>query len=101
MVGINAYCSLDAVINTSFNPDFTALFDINHQLGVELRFSAVFERAITQLGSTEIPWAKPVLRVSNDTFFTTVGWWSIMVMALAFSVDEHYLNQFIRHLTMV
>lgn len=46
VVGINAYCSLDAVINTSFNPAFDALFDINHQLGVELRFSAVFERAI-------------------------------------------------------
>lgn len=73
VVGINAYCSLDAVINTSFNPAFGALFDINHQLGVELRFSAVFERAITQLGSTEIPWAKPVLRVSNDTFFYDRG----------------------------
>lgn len=74
VVGINAYCSLDAVINTSFNPAFEALFDINHQLGgVELRFSAVFERAITQFGSTEIPWAKPVLRVSNDTFFYDRG----------------------------
>ncbi|MEG0724393.1 MAG: hypothetical protein RR419_09285, partial [Akkermansia sp.] len=73
VVGINAYCSLDAVINTSFNPAFDALFDINHQLGVELRFSAVFERAIPQLGSTEIPWAKPVLRVSNDTFFYDRG----------------------------
>ena len=73
VVGINAYCSLDAVINTSFNPAFDALFDINHQLGVELRFSAVFERAITQLSSTEIPWAKPVLRVSNDTFFYDRG----------------------------
>ena len=69
VVGINEYCSLDAVINTSFNPTFEALFDINHQLGVELRFSTVFERAIAQLGSIEIPWAKPVLRVSNDTFF--------------------------------
>ena len=73
VVGINAYCALDAVINTSFNPAFDALFDINHQLGVELRFSAVFEHAITQLGSTEIPWAKPVLRVSNDTFFYDRG----------------------------
>lgn len=73
VVGINAYCSLDAVINTSFNPVFDALFDINHQLGVELRFSAVFERAITQLRSTEIPWAKPILRVSNDTFFYDRG----------------------------
>ncbi|RGD93358.1 hypothetical protein [Acinetobacter sp. SWAC57] len=73
VVRINAYCSLDAVISTSFNPAFDALFDINHQLGVELKFSAVFERAITQLGSTEIPWAKPVLRVSNDTFFYDRG----------------------------
>jgi len=73
VVGINAYCSLDAEINTSFNPALEALFDINHQLGVELRFSAVFERAITQLGSTEIPWAKPVLRLSNDTFFYDRG----------------------------
>jgi hypothetical protein len=73
VVGINAYCALDAVINTSFNPVFAALFDINHQLGVELRFSAVFERAIPRLGSTEIPWAKPVLRVSKDTFFYDRG----------------------------
>lgn len=73
VVRINAYCSLDAVISTSFNPAFDALFDINHQLGVELKFSAVFERAITQLSSTEIPWAKPVLRVSNDTFFYDRG----------------------------
>lgn len=73
VVGINAYCSLDAEINTSFDPVFDALFDINHQLGVELKFSAVFERAITQLGSTEIPWAKPVLRVSNDTLFYDRG----------------------------
>ncbi|MWC19659.1 hypothetical protein GQO11_13535 [Acinetobacter johnsonii] len=73
VVGINAYCSLDAEINTSFNPAFEALFDINHQLGVELRFSAVFERAMTQLGPIEIPWAKPVLRVSNDTFFYDRG----------------------------
>jgi len=73
VVRINAYCSLDAVISTSFNPAFDALFDINHQLGVELKFSAVFERAITQLGSTEILWAKPVLRGSNDTFFYDRG----------------------------
>jgi hypothetical protein len=73
VVRINAYCSLDAVINTSFNPAFDALFDINHQLGVELKFSAVFERAITQLSSTEIPWSKPILRVSNGTFFFDRG----------------------------
>ncbi|RKG50345.1 hypothetical protein D7V68_03610 [Acinetobacter cumulans] len=73
VVGINAYCSLYAVINTSFNPAFEALFDINHQLGIELRFSAVFECAITQLGSTEIPWAKPVLKVSNNTIFYDRG----------------------------
>ena len=73
VVGINAYCSLDAVIITSFNPLFKALFDINHQVGVELRLSAVFERALAQLGSTEVPWARPVLRVSNDTFFYDRG----------------------------
>ncbi|WP_353141374.1 hypothetical protein [Acinetobacter pragensis] len=73
VVGINAYCSLDAVINTSFNPVFDALFDINHQLGVELRFCAVFEHAITQLGLTEIPWAKPILRVSNEALFFDQG----------------------------
>ncbi|MBI1453693.1 hypothetical protein IL972_17530 [Acinetobacter sp. FL51] len=73
VVGINAYCSLYAVINTSFNPAFEALFDINHQLGVELRFGVVFERAIARIGSMEIPWAKPVLRVSNDTFFYDRG----------------------------
>jgi len=73
VVGINAYCSLDVVINTSFNPDFDALFDINHQLGVELRLNTVYEKAVVHLGSTEIPWAKPVLRVSNSSFFYDRG----------------------------
>ena len=68
-VGIDEYCSLDAVIDTSFKPVFKALFDINHQLGVELRFKTVFEKAMARLGFTEAPWAKPILRVSNDTFF--------------------------------
>lgn len=68
-VGIDEYCSLDAVIDTSFKPVFKALFDINHQLGVELRFKTVFEKAMARLGFTEVPWAKPILRVSNDTFF--------------------------------
>jgi hypothetical protein len=72
-VGINEYCALDAVINTSFNPAFEALFDINHQLGVELRFSTVFEQAIAQLGSVKISWGKPVLKVLNDTFFYDCG----------------------------
>lgn len=68
-VGIDEYCSLDAVIDTSFKPVFKALFDINHQLGVELRIKTVFEKAMARLGFTEVPWAKPILRVSNDTFF--------------------------------
>ena len=72
-VGIDEYCSLNAVIDTSFKPVFKALFDINHQLGVELRFQTVFEKAVAQLGSTEVPWAKPILRVSNDTFFYDRG----------------------------
>lgn len=72
-VGIDEYCSLDVVIDTSFKPALSAFFDINHQVGVELRFRAVFERAIAQLGSTVVPWARPVLRVSNDTFFYDRG----------------------------
>lgn len=72
-VGIDEYCSLNAVVDTSFKPVFKALFDINHQLGAELRFSTVFERAIAQLGSVKIPWAKPIFRVSNDTFFYDRG----------------------------
>jgi len=60
-------------INCHLGLQISGSFDINHQLGVELKFSAVFESAITRLGSTEIPWAKPVLRVSNDTFFYDCG----------------------------
>ena len=73
VVGINAYCSLYAVINTSFNPAFEALFDINHQLGVEFRFKTVFEKAMTRLGFTEVPWAKPIIRVLNNTLFYDRG----------------------------
>ncbi len=45
------------------------------------------------LSATEIPWAKPILRVSNEALFFDRGFSvSVMAMTLAFSVGLLYLN---------
>lgn len=62
------YCVIDTVLDT---PSFEAVayFDINHIVGVSLGLTAQFEKAIACLSATEIPWAKPILRVSNEALF--------------------------------
>ncbi|NWK73798.1 hypothetical protein HYG93_05730 [Acinetobacter sp. SwsAc6] len=60
-------------INTYINCRFISLSvgfqDINHQLGVELGLSTVFKKAVARIGSAQIPWAKAMLRVSNEALF--------------------------------
>lgn len=72
-VRIDQYCAVDAVIQTAFNVQFQALFDINHLVGVSYGFDMRYQKAIAALSTTEIPWAKPILRVSNEALFYEQG----------------------------
>ncbi len=72
-VRIDQYCAVDAVIQTGLNAQFEALFDINHLVGVSYGFDIRYQKAIAALGTTEIPWAKPILRVSNEALFYDQG----------------------------
>lgn len=72
-VRIDQYCAVDTVIQTGFNTQFQALFDINHLVGVSYGFDMRYQKAIVALSTTEIPWAKPILRVSNEALFYDQG----------------------------
>ena len=58
-----------ATINPSIQSDILGLNDINHIVGVSLVSRLKYRKAFTRLDHVEIPWTKPILRVSNDTFF--------------------------------
>lgn len=66
-------CIIDTVLDTEFQFEVKALFDINHLVGVSLGLGLQYQRAITALSSIEIPWAKPILRVSNEALFYDQG----------------------------
>src|SRR5690606_34988033 len=66
-------CIIDAVLDTEFQFEVKALFDINHIVGVSYGFDMRYQKAITALSATEIPWAKPILRVSNEALFYEQG----------------------------
>ena len=60
---------LQTSIKTSMQASVIADNDINHILGVSIRLGMQFKRAIASLSVVEIPWSKPVLRVSNEALF--------------------------------
>lgn len=66
-------CIIDAVLDTNFTFEVKALFDINHIVGVSYGFDMRYQKAITALSSIEIPWAKPILKVSNEALFYDQG----------------------------
>src|SRR5690606_21347302 len=66
-------CIIDTVLDAEFRFDVKALFDINHLAGVSLGLGLRYKKAITALSSIEIPWAKPILRVSNEALFYDQG----------------------------
>ncbi|WP_180179279.1 hypothetical protein [Acinetobacter sp. YH12041] len=72
-VRIDQYCVVDAVIQTGLNAQFEALFDINHLAGVSYGFDMRYQKAIAALSTTEIPWAKPILRASTEALFYDQG----------------------------
>ncbi|WP_333616863.1 hypothetical protein [Acinetobacter variabilis] len=66
-------CTIDTVLDTGFSFEVKALFDINHLVGVSYGFDMRYKKAIAALSTTEIPWAKPILRVSNEALFYDQG----------------------------
>lgn len=66
-------CTIDTVLDTAFQFEVKALFDINHLVGVSYGFDMRYQKAIAALSTTEIPWAKPILRVSNEALFYEQG----------------------------
>ncbi|WP_180167863.1 hypothetical protein [Acinetobacter sp. YH12035] len=66
-------CTIDTVLDTEFQFEVRALFDINHLVGVSYGFDMRYQKAIACLSTTEIPWAKPILRVSNEALFYEQG----------------------------
>lgn len=66
-------CTIDAVLDTAFQFQIDAVFDINHIVGVSYAFDASYQKAVAALSVTEIPWAKPILRVSNEALFYDQG----------------------------
>ena len=66
-------CTIDTVLDTAFQFQIDAVFDINHIVGVSYAFDAGYQKAIAALSVTEIPWAKPILRVSNEALFYNQG----------------------------
>ncbi|HAB43186.1 MAG TPA: hypothetical protein DCE70_06490 [Acinetobacter sp.] len=72
-IGIDQYCSVDAVIKTGFTSASAAVFDINHVVGFFCRMSIPYQKAIASISAIEIPWAKPILRVSNEALFYEQG----------------------------
>jgi len=66
-------CIIDTVLDTEFQFEVKALFDINHLVGMSYGFDMRYQKAIAALSTTEIPWAKPVLRVSNEALFYEQG----------------------------
>ncbi|ENX07619.1 hypothetical protein [Acinetobacter variabilis] len=66
-------CTIDTVLDTGFSFEVKALFDINHLVGVSYGFDMRYQKAIAALSTTEIPWAKPILRVSNEALFYDQG----------------------------
>jgi len=66
-------CTIDTVLDIGFSFEVEAIFNINHLVGVSSELCLQHRKAISALSVTEIPWAKPVLRVSNEALFYEQG----------------------------
>ena len=66
---IDVHGSANIPVDTSLLFSAQGTFDINHILGISINLSAQFEKAVASLSVVEIPWSKPILRVSNEALF--------------------------------
>ncbi|OOV81389.1 hypothetical protein [Acinetobacter sp. ANC 5600] len=66
---IDVHGTANIPVDTSLFFGAQGTFDINHILGISINLSAQFEKAVASLSVVEIPWSKPILRVSNEALF--------------------------------
>lgn len=64
---------LQAILCTDIESSLIGINDINHLVGVSYGFNMRYQKAIACLSTTEIPWAKPILRVSKEALFYDQG----------------------------
>lgn len=66
---VDQFCSIESSINMMIKPQIISQIDMNNLRGVSYSFNTSFDCAIESLSDTEIPWSKPILRVSNEALF--------------------------------
>ncbi|WP_062034606.1 hypothetical protein [Acinetobacter sp. BMW17] len=66
-------CTIDTVLDTTWKFDVDSTFDIHHVVGVSCGLGVRYKKAIASLRANVIPWAKPILRVSNEALFFDQG----------------------------
>jgi len=66
-------CTINTVLDTAWKFDVDSTFDIHHVVGVSCGFGVRYKKAIASLSANVIPWAKPILRVSNEALFFDQG----------------------------
>lgn len=66
-------CTVDTALDTALRFEIDSIFDIHHVVGVSNGVNIGFKKAMAVLSRTEIPWAKPILRVSNEALFFDQG----------------------------
>ena len=64
---------LQAILCTDIESSLIGVNNINHLVGVSYGFDMRYQKAIACLSTTAIPWAKPILRVSNEALFYDQG----------------------------
>lgn len=64
---------LQAILCTDIESSLIGVNNINHLVGVSYGFDMRYQKAIACLSTIAIPWAKPILRVSNEALFYDQG----------------------------
>ena len=94
-VRIDQFCTLEATVSTSFKPDLTAQFDINHNVGVFHLLTDQYQLApqITMQNALKV--SRPILKALNSAFFYDKG----LVLSVASNLKfekANVLNQSIQ-----
>lgn len=66
---IDIHGTANIMVDTSFLFGSVGTFDINHIVGVSLSCISGFQKVITVLSVSEIPWAKPIFKAHNSAFY--------------------------------
>ena len=94
-VRIDQFCTLEATVSTSFKPDLTARFDINHNVGVFHLLTDQYQLAQQITMQNAFKFSKPILKALNSAFFYDKG----LVLSVASNLKfekANVLNQSIQ-----